>query len=192
MKKLKMTPKYYHEAYRFDPATNAYIIDVSLDSYDDVYDEWDPSPFKKRDIEDEFDDFIRDSSSDIPIKYNLMIELFLPLSEKNMQKEKLLLEAYDNFYQFHLKRAFKAKQILQKKVLNNLMLAVLFLFLGYFTLPESENILLMVLKEGIFIGGWVFLWEVFTLLFVTLTEQKKDIKTVERLIHAKIVFIYKN
>src|SRR3990167_4829091 len=156
--------KYYQEAYRYDDNEKAYIIDVSLDSYDDIYDEWDPSPFKKRDIEDEFDDFIRDSSSDIPIKYKLIIELFLPASERNTMKEKLLLQAYDNFYRFNLRRAKKEKQALQKKAVNYLVLALSFLFFGYFYEPMEESIFLKVFKEGIFIGGWVFLWEVFTVL----------------------------
>lgn len=184
--------KYYQEAYRYDDNDKAYIIDVSLDSYDDIYDEWDPSPFKKRDIEDEFDDFIRDSSSDIPIKYKLIIELFLPESERNTMKEKLLLQAYDNFYRFNLRRAKKEKQALRKKAVNYLILALSFLFIGYFYEPLEESIFLKVFKEGIFIGGWVFLWEVFTVLFITLNTHMKAIKTIERLIHAKIIFIYTN
>lgn len=190
MDRIKLSPQYYQEAYRYDGNEKAYIIEVSLDSYDDIYDEWDPSPFKKRDIEDEFDDFIRDSSSDIPIKFKLIIELFLPSDEKNELKEKLLLQAYDNFYRFNLRRAKKEKQALQKKAINYLVLALIFLFFGYFYEPLEANIFLKVFKEGIFIGGWVFLWEVFTVLFITMTTQRKAINTIERLIHAKIVFIY--
>jgi hypothetical protein len=33
--------------YPFDEERNAYLIEVSLDDYDDVYDEWDPAPLKK-------------------------------------------------------------------------------------------------------------------------------------------------
>ncbi|HAS72805.1 MAG TPA: hypothetical protein DCS67_01515 [Clostridiales bacterium UBA8960] len=191
MGKQKKPQKYYQEAYRFDPDENGYIIDVSLDSYDDVYDEWDPSPFKKRDIEDEFDDFVRDSSSDIPLKYGLIIELYLPVEANNPVKEKMLREAYDNFYRFQFRRAKKLQQEIIRKVVNNLVLSMLFLFLGYFSYPQGENIVLLIMKEGIFIGGWVFLWEVFTLLFVTLKEHNKEIKMIDRLIHAILRFIYK-
>lgn len=191
MIKRRKSPKYYQEAYRYDKDFVSYIIDVSLDSYDDVYDEWDPSPFKKRDIEDEFDDFIRDSSSDIPLKFGLIIELHLPVDVNNPSKEKMLREAYDNFYTFKLRRAQKMKQDIVRKVFNNLFLALIFLFFGYFSYPRGENIVFLILKEGIFIGGWVFLWEVFTLLFVTLKEHNREIKLIERLIKATIRFIYK-
>ncbi len=191
MIKQKTPQKYYHEVYRFDEEKSSYIIDVSLDSYDDVYDEWDPSPFKKRDIEDEFDDFIRDSSSDIPLKYGLVIELYLPITQKNQNKERILKEAYDHFYRFQYSRAKKQQQEILHKIINNLFLAVIFLFIGYFSYPLGDSITLSIIKEGIFIGGWVFLWEVFTLLFGTLKDHFKHMKLLNRLLDANIRFIYK-
>ena len=44
--------------------------------YEDIYNEWDPTPFKKRDIEEEFIKYVIDSSTDIPMKYNLDLDLF--------------------------------------------------------------------------------------------------------------------
>ena len=41
-------------SYRKDKESGRVIIPISLDKYDDVFDDWDPSPFKLRDIEDEF------------------------------------------------------------------------------------------------------------------------------------------
>ena len=38
--------------YSYDKKNNAYKIEISLDKYEDIYNEWDPTPFKKRDIED--------------------------------------------------------------------------------------------------------------------------------------------
>lgn len=190
MRLLKAKPKYYQEAYRFDEKEKAYRIEVSLDAYEDVYDEWDPSPFKKRDIEDEFDDFIMDSSSDIPPRFNLMIDLYLPSEVKNAVKEKLLMEAYDNFYRFKYRRALKERQSLSKKVIANFVLAVIFLFIGYFYEPGIDSIFLMIIKEGLFIGGWVFLWEVFTLIFITLVEENRALKAIHRLVNVKIRFHY--
>lgn len=188
---MKHLRKYYQDIYSYEESEKAYVIDVSLDAYEDVYDEWDASPFKKRDIEDEFDDFIRDSSSDIPLKYSLLIDLFLPKGVHSEKKEKLLVEAYVNFYEFKLRRELKAKQRLQRKVLNYFLLAMIFLFFGYFYSPSMESIFLKIVKEGIFIGGWVFLWEVFTLLFITISEKNREVRMMKRLLLAKIRFIYR-
>lgn len=189
MKRIRSNEKFYQDLYRYDESDGTYIVEVSLDEYEDVYDEWDPSPFKKRDIEDEFDDFIWDSANDIPLKYNIKIVLYLPKAQKNVVKEKALREAYDNFYSFRLMRAYKTQKNIQKKILLYLMMSLTFLYIGYFYSAES-GIVMSVLKEGIFIGGWVFLWEVFTLIFITLGEERKVSKIVKRLLDSKISFIY--
>ncbi|MDH8677719.1 hypothetical protein QE109_06150 [Fusibacter bizertensis] len=188
---MKRLRKYYQDIYKYEEADKSYVINVSLDAYEDVYDEWDASPFKKRDIEDEFDDFIRDSSSDIPLKYGLFIDLFLPQGEYSEKKEKMLIEAYENFYQFKFRRELKIKQGLHRKVINYLVLAIIFLFFGYFYSPSMENIFLKIVKEGIFIGGWVFLWEVFTLLFITIFEENREVRMIKRLLLAQLRFIYR-
>jgi len=189
MKRIRSNEKFYQDLYRYDESDGSYIVEVSLDEYEDVYDEWDPSPFKKRDIEDEFDDFIWDSANDIPLKYKIKIVLYLPMAQKNKGKEKALREAYDNFYSFRLIRAYKTQKNIQKKILTYLMMSLTFLYIGYFYSAES-GIVMSVLKEGIFIGGWVFLWEVFTLIFITLGEERKVSKIVKRLLDSKICFIY--
>ena len=129
---MRQLKRFYQEVYKYDSKHNSYQIDVLLDAYEDVYDEWDASPFKRRDIEDEFDDFITDSSSDIPLKYGVSINLFLPKNVYDERKERLLIEAYENFYQFKLKRALKVRQNMNRKILNYLVLAIIFLFVGYF------------------------------------------------------------
>ncbi|NLZ94166.1 MAG: hypothetical protein GX922_09205, partial [Firmicutes bacterium] len=62
-----MRKRYFQNLYKFEAKNQHYLIEVSLDDYDDVYDSWDPSPFKRRDIEDEFHDYIFNSSEDIPL-----------------------------------------------------------------------------------------------------------------------------
>lgn len=191
MRRKKNSEKYYQDLYRYDKEDKTYIIEVLLDTYDDVYDEWDPSPFKRRDIEDEFDDFIWDSSQDIPLKHNTKLILFLPENERDEQKERILREAYDNFYTFRLNRALKALKTIQKKVVFYLMLSLMFLYIGYFYAAES-GIFMSMLKEGIFIGGWVFLWEVFTLIFITMGESRRDIKLTKRILRSEVCFVYKS
>lgn len=46
-------------------------------------------------------------------------------------------------------------------------LALLFLLLAYSRPIWTEHLALEIIREGVFVGGWVFLWEVFTLLFIT-------------------------
>lgn len=176
--------------YKFDEAMNVYLIEVSLDDYDDVYDDWDPAPFKKRFIEEEFDEFIVSSSEDIPIKYNLNIVLYIPEQMKDTNKEKAVQSAYKNYYSYNIAKIENEWTKLKKKSFLYFVLAVLFLSSGYFFQYGMNSVLLEVLKEGIFVGGWVFLWEVFTNEFITRREYQVKHKLYKRLYLSEIRFIY--
>lgn len=186
----RVRKKYFQELYKFDPSSKTYYIEVSLDNYDEVYDDWDPSPFKRRDIEEEFNDFIVDSSEDIPFNFNIGIILYLPEAVKDPKKEIALLSAYKNFYSYILERLNKDILNLHKKTISYLGLSILLLSIGYFYSTDNENLFLKVLHEGVFVGGWVFLWEFFTNIFMTTRELYNEHKLYKRLYHAEIKFVY--
>lgn len=176
--------------YRFDKNRNAYLIEVSLDDYNDIYDVWDPAPFKKRFIEEQFDAFIVSSSEDIPLKYNLIIVLYLPEGKKDEGKETAVVSAYKNYYAYARQKVEKDKAKLKKRNASNLVVSILFLAAGYFIEFGYRNVLFEILKEGIFIGGWVFLWEFFTNISMTRKELNTNYKIYDRLYYSEIRFIY--
>ncbi|MDF2547844.1 MAG: hypothetical protein K0R93_2742 [Anaerosolibacter sp.] len=182
--------RYFQNLYNFEESTGTYLIEVSLDNYDDVYDDWDPSPFKKRDIEVEFNDFIVNSSEDIPLKYNICIVLYLPISKKDEKKETALISAYQNHYNYAIERLEKIQSNLNKKTIFYLLFSLSLLSIGYFFFKDDQNIVLNVLHEGVFIGGWVFLWEFFTNIFIKTRESKVEYKLYKRLYQSKIKFVY--
>lgn len=182
--------RYFQKLYKFEVTGNKYLIEVSLDDYNDVYDDWDPSPFKKRDIEDEFNDFIVNSSEDIPFNFDISIVLYIPISKKDPIKEKSLISAYHNYYNYAMARLNKAKSNQHRRILSYLMFSILFLTIGYFFSGTEPNVPLKVLHEGVFIGGWVFLWEFFTNVFITRRELLEEYKIYKRLYHAEIRFVY--
>jgi hypothetical protein len=185
-KKLSQIQKQY----RFEKENNTYLIDVSLDDYDDVYDDWDPAPFKKRFIEEEFDYFIVSSAEDIPLKYDLKIVLYIPDEKKDPIKEIAVRAAYKNYYSYMLEKVQKSRTRLNKKNVSYFMLSIFFLTIGYVIHYDIENLLFNLFKEGILIGGWVFLWEFFTNLFIKSREIKTKYKQFERLYLSEINFIY--
>ena len=182
--------RYLQNLYKFEEANKKYLIEVSLDDYDDVYDNWDPSPFKKRDIEDEFNDFILNSSEDIPLRYGVSIVLFLPLAKKDLNKEKALVSAYQNFYEYAVARLCKVISSLHRNILSYLALAGFFLSIGYFWGATGQNVFSRVIHEGIIIGGWVFLWEFFTSFFIKRKELQEEYLLYRRLYEAEIRFVY--
>ena len=184
-----MKKKYFQKLYVYDDKSESYLIQVSLDDYDDVYNEWDPSPFKKRDIEKEFNDFIEESSEDIPLKYNITIALFLQAIKKDSAKETAIISAYRNFYNYAVEKHRREIINLHKKNIYYLVASLLFLSIGYF-FKGGQSVLTKVIHEGIFVGGWVFLWEFFTNIFIALTELRTQYKLYRRLYQARVEFVY--
>jgi len=188
MSKKRSSP--IQKQYKFEKDNNIYLIEVSLDDYDDIYDEWDPAPFKKRFIEKNFDDFIVSSAEDIPLNYNLNIVLYIPELKKDSNKEIAIVSAYKNYYAYVLEKIKKRRKKFRKKNVIHFLLSSFFLSIGYYYQYETANVILNVIKEGIFIGGWVFLWEVFTDLFIKRKELNTNFKLFKRLYLSEIRFIY--
>jgi hypothetical protein len=181
--------KYLQSLYKFEDESKKYLIEVSLDDYNDIYDDWDPSPFKRRDIEDEFNDFILNSSEDIPLNFDISIVLYIPESKKDERKEKVLISAYENYYEYAIARICKVISGLHRKIISYMLFSVLFLSIGYF-FSVGPSLFFKVLHEGVFIGGWVFLWEFFTNFFIKRRELQEEYRLYNRLFHAEIRFIY--
>lgn len=182
--------RYFQNLYKFEVESNKYLIKVSLRDYNDIYDDWDPSPFKRRDIEDEFNDFVFNSSEDIPLNFEISIVLHIPESQKDERKEKVLISAYKNYYEYATARLSKTISGLHRKIISYLLLSSLFLSVGYFLGGTGPSVFLKVLHEGIFIGGWVFLWEFFTNFFIRRRELQEEYRLYNRLYNAEIRFVY--
>ena len=189
MRKKKISQ--IQKQYRYEKEANAYLIEVSLDDYDDIYDEWDPSPFKRRFIEVEFNEFILSSAEDIPSKYNIIIDLYLPEIIKELEKEKAVLLAYENYYLYAIEKEEKSWANLRQKNAFYFISSMFLLGIGYFYLNASENIFFNVIREGIFIGGWVFLWEFITNVSITRHEFQSRLKLYKRIYLAEIRFVYR-
>ena len=190
MADAKKPRRYYQNLYRFDADTNSYLIEVSLDDYDEVYDDWDPSPFKKRDIEDEFNDFIVDSATDIPLSSGVSIVLHLPEDKRSEEKEAILISAYRYFYGYIVQRLNKELTNQRMRAASYLVFSLIFMSIGYFFTIEGSSMVLSVLHEGILIGGWVFLWEFITTMFISGRDKVREYRMFQRLLDSELRFVY--
>ncbi len=182
---------YLRQIYKQNPETEAYIIEVSLDSYNEVFNGWDPSPIKKRDIEPDLLRFIEQCAYDIPLKYNVELTFYIPKEQYNENKELLTKDAILNNFHFIVHFTRRKLALNSKRILVYIILSFIFLSLGYlFKQHVRYDIILTALIEGLFIGGWVFLWEAFSLSLFSNQEIRGRLKRYERFIYSEINFQY--
>lgn len=179
-----------HTRYKYEKETNAFLIEVGLDKYADIYDEWDSSPFKKRDIEEGFSEFISVSASEIPKEFPMVVVLYLPKEVKDELKENTVKTAYENYYLYEAAKVKREWGELRRKTLFYFIYSFILLGVGYFYMSETDNIMINVLREGIFIGGWVFLWEVVTNIFINRRVFTNKINLYKRIYLSEVRFIY--
>lgn len=184
-----MRQKETYERYVFDKESQAFVISVALDDYNDVFDDWDPSPFKLRDIEDEFLDFLWDSVEDIPKKYPLIFELSIPTSLKNEAKEKQLISALGHQFDYMISKNARKRRHERLEEVKYFVFAVIFFLVAYLYPFDSELLISKVISEGVFIGGWVFMWEVISNIFIESRELNEEKTVVKRFKNATIRFV---
>lgn len=175
--------------YRTNPENNAYLIEVSLEDYSELFNGWDASPVRRKDLEPELLDYLEEAGTEIPIKQSLEMVFYLPKDKRDAEKdERSILTIQNNFK--------VVNQMIQKKIERNyrrllvyVTLSLIFLVAAYLLRNVTTlSLLTNIMIEGFFIGGWFLLWEAFSLFFFDTHEFKIRQKIFKRFIDSKIIF----
>jgi len=177
--------------FRYNKEKNAFIIDISIDVYKSLYNDWDFSPFKRRDLDADLLTFIQESSEDIPLKYKVIINFFIPEEMKDLRKEERSKTGLKNYFKYMLYKVEAEQKKSRWTALKYTVTGLFLVFIAFFVKNFIEHLAyLSFLPEGLIIGGWVFIWEVFTILFFLNSERKVKIKEYKRLIKSEINYNY--
>ncbi|MDF2699786.1 MAG: hypothetical protein K0Q49_1342 [Haloplasmataceae bacterium] len=189
---FKKKRNYLNNIYKVNPDTNAYIIEVSLDDYNEVFNGWDPSPIKRREIDPDLLNFIEQSAFDIPLKFNVELHFYVSKEVYNESKEALTKAGIINNFSFILHFIKKELRSNRKKILMYIMMSFSFLTSSQLANQYFElGLLTTTIAEGLFIGGWVFLWEAFSIFFFSSQETNSRYKRYIRFLDSPINFYYR-
>jgi hypothetical protein len=179
----------FREIYTFDQATNRYMIEIALDQYADIFDEWDPAPFKRRSIDPDLELYLEGSAEEIPLRYPVELCFILPAGRRNEKLEEESLHGLKNSFAFkrYLLGREQRKTLLQ--ITRCVVLGFAFLWFGtIFSERHQSQELLSLLAEALYIGGWVFLWEAVSLFFFTERELYYRYRSYKRWQNALVIF----
>ncbi|MBN2898888.1 MAG: hypothetical protein JXO44_08940 [Clostridia bacterium] len=186
-----MNMKELQKIYAYDPIKEKFIIDVQLEDYRDAYSDWDFSPFINRDLDEDLIEFLLECSMEIPLKYALMIDFHILHQAKSQKREERTLTGMKNFFLYQLRKMKNQKVRVFKDIVSFLAIGSVLLILGssmknFF----KESLLLYLMSEGLFIGGWVMLWEMFSAWFFDMKKLNDKIRHYKRLLNAEIRYSY--
>jgi hypothetical protein len=190
-KVMKTRKSLLEKIYEQDPGSKAFIIKISIDHYKDIFNDLDPAPFKIRDLDPDLKIYLEDSSSDIPFKNEIILQFNAPKKIQDNEIEEKVIIGLRTYFQF-LIRSFKRDiKRAYKKGLGYILTAFTFLLFAFYLISIiPEDFLYITLVEGLFIGGWVFLWEAIAVFVFKNRDINIQRKRYERFNEATINFVY--
>lgn len=186
--KKNLVPNYYN----INEETSAYMIEISLDNYAELFNGWDASPLRRRDLEPELMDYLEQCGSEIPINNNVELYLYLPEKLKDEEKELRSKTGIINNFNVVLHLINKSLKKIHRQILIYIVMSLMFLIAAYTfrNIIKFQDMFSTIFVEGLYIGGWVLLWEVFSLFFFDSYEIKQRKKIFLRFSEMKIYFKY--
>lgn len=180
------------KSYQQNPDTGAFLIEVALDRYEEIFNEWDPAPYKRRDLNPDLRYYLEDSSGDIPLRNTVELLFKAPVQIYSDPKECSVREGLSTYLTCAVDAARENLHHLHNLSLINLCVAaVLLTAVAYISRLQDGRLLTTVLRDGLTIGSWVFAWELISLFFFRRFELRRELKKWRRLAGAEVSFAYR-
>lgn len=186
-----MKEKELKKLYSYSINDNAYCIDVQLDDYRDAYSTWDYSPFTNRDLDEGLLDYLMSCSFEIPKKKNIIIQFHLLNQPFEKNRELRSIEGMYNFFEYRIRKMKNDRMRLVRNTISFLLIGTILLIIANFASANITNPFFnKLLSEGLFIGAWVMIWEVFSIWFFKVNNLSNRVFHFNRLRQSKIVYKY--
>ncbi len=161
-------------------------IPLVLDSYDDIFSDFDPRPYSHKALSGDF--LLECKKASIEKKGKIKIRLFLPRNKRDPLEEiKIKIRLKEHFNK-HLRE--KKKEI-RKIKLHGLFWAVLgsvMMTLSAFLINMPSSFWIHLLMTLVQPAGWFFLWEGMGKIWIVPSEKKPDYNFYKKMVSSEISF----
>jgi hypothetical protein len=186
---MALKDEFFTEIYAIDKANNAYMIEAALDQYTDIFSEWDPAPFKRRELDPDLRLYMEGSSDEIPFRYPIELCFTLPAGKRDEAMEHEVRQGLKNSISFQLYLLKKEVKLTNARTLRYIIAGFGTLWVARVLSEVSEtNTVFAVFTDGLFIGGWVFLWEAVSLFFFSNRDLYQQYRTYQRFRQSPVIF----
>ena len=154
----------------YSKAGDRIIIEIEVRNIWQVYNSFDPSPFPEKELDDSAEQYIFDAVEELPFKKPLEMIFHLPSCDCPPEVESSLAEAVQNHFVYKTALAKTEMKRLLTRGRWDFLIGSFFLTscMGLVQLLSTfeKTLTISLLSEGLFIIGWVAMWQpVNTLLY---------------------------
>lgn len=149
-------------------------LNLWLDSYDDIYSDFDSRHYQKRRISD---DFLHELRTEMKYKKHHATDMVLlvPQERRNESAEKIISTSLTDFFstrfRFHVDKCRKKLNKGYHLFITGIIIMLLNSFISYYA---EESFLIISLKVLLEPAGWFLIWAALDFLFYDFTELKKE------------------
>lgn len=187
----RMRYKELRSIYHYVVKENAFIVDVQLEDYREAYNNWDFSPVANRDMDDDLAEYLLECSYEIPLKYSLILDFHIRRSERDVIREGKSIAGMHNYFGYQVRKVMNHRLRVFKDMLTFLAIGTILLIAGYYSARiPVQSLWITLLSEGLYIGGWVMLWEMFSAWFFDLKKMTLKRRHFSRLNQSVIRYTY--
>ena len=171
------------------------LIEVRVKNAQQLFDVRDPAPFRERDLDDDFVEYITTSVEEIGHNSNLKIVINIGEKETESIEKTVIKEAIESYldYQIELKRLHLSKLFRTVRLFLFFGLASLFACLFVARTIEKKfdpDSFFYVTREGFVILGWVAIWKPFELVLFDWYPVFDKIKLLKKLRDCEIDILF--
>lgn len=171
------------------PANGCERIDMALADYGSIFCVWDYAPAGNRALHQEFFDRLADRINRIPRRQACEIVFHMPAAVADANEESRSLRDLRH----DLRDQVRSER---RKLVMSLCRAGVFAIIGIgFLIASAKSLACFdgnptLYSDGFSIGGWVFIWELISILCFQLFEHTRVLRCLTRLLRAPVRYVY--
>ncbi|MBS3141351.1 hypothetical protein J4405_04375 [Candidatus Woesearchaeota archaeon] len=160
-------------------------ISLVLDSYDDLFSDFDPRDYSQKALSDDFLDECRRAARDKDAGVEL--RLLIPKKKRNLKDEEEIKKRMRNHFQKHFReKETEIKGVKKQGALWFALGTIFILSAAYFYSKEGYffNVLVVLLEPA----GWFSFWEGLGKILIVSKEKNPDYEFYKKMNNAEITF----
>jgi len=166
------------------------ILDVWVPGIEYLYNNFDrTAPYLKKDLDQEFVDYLTDSASEIR-NYDFLIRISLPHMPQDEIKDRVR-KSIRTFYAYLNELEMRAIKTMFRRSILLFLIGIVLLVLAIAVnrrIEPNEGVIAEVFAQGLTIAAWVSLWEAIANLFLEWHPHRANIRLHNKIMNAPVNF----
>lgn len=161
------------------------LIEVRIRELRQLFDSFDPAPFRERDLDADAEEYIVESLRELPRGTQAELVVHLDQLERMDEARAVVADAVHNFFLYRMRMAERRLSDLTGAAWKNLFTGLAFLTACTFIANLMANLepssLISILREGFVIAGWVAMWRPLEMFLYERWPLKRMVRQYRRL-----------